>query len=166
MTAGQVASFDSQRKGFTRGGSGALLLNYDLKDNALNSSERSTGFGMELKAGYCWNSHDVFAFDIFALQRKADNSDNTFVYTGIDWNHHFSQSMRSFYSLLGVGVSMGTIYHDAYLGAGFKIGGGYQFTDNFQIGLTYLNISGQSFLFKDHDAGVEVVYLTLSANLY
>ncbi len=124
-------AFDGNRKGFVLSG-GVEILNISTSGKFKNlyyPGDRVFTIGFSL--GYAFNHKNILAYDrrIYISKHNGDYVTNQSA--GFSWSHYFSKQKNSFFTNVGVKGNPET----------FLFGGGYMFSNNIQIGLTYSHLT-------------------------
>jgi hypothetical protein len=142
------SAFDGERKGLAVGGGlgVAPVAQFSTKGNF----GRSTGLALQFVVGYAWSSHNLLALEVNGAFYANDQfnsssllSEEDFLtsqgFEGAAWYHYFGTEGESLFTATGLGLysfNRGRHYHSDR-GAGYLIGGGFEFLPHFQIGLYF-----------------------------
>ena len=147
-------AFDDQRKGFVLGAGFGLAPAVRWSTGGFN--ENGAGFGGNALIGYAWNDKNMIVLEGNGTVYNSDIfSANMFQeFLGPTWYHYFDTQGKSFFSAVGIGgYYFGLPPFSSYIrisfnggdlpptppsharGFGYLIGGGYEFTRHYQIGI-------------------------------
>lgn len=141
------SAFDGNRKGFVLGG--GLGVSAIARWSCGVDGEHKVGFGYHFLAGYGWDQNDLLVYEANgALYHSLYNSDSLIGsgslltsqgFQGAVWCHYYGPAGRSPFTAVGLGFYSfyrGEDYHSDP-GAGYLIGGGYEFTPHVQAELYF-----------------------------
>ncbi len=157
---------DGGRKGGVGGGGLGVAPVARWSDGYFH--EDVAALAVHLLGGYAWNDNDMIVLEMngTAFASKEYNSEWLFgsddlltsqSFEGAAWYHYYGRPGRAFFSATGLGLfafDRGRNYHSDH-GAGYLLGGGYEFLRHFQFGL-YLS-GGRTF-----DAGRNFTHTNFS----
>ena len=150
LAASSSFGFDGNRKGFVLGGglgiaptsgwSGRGTFGNTLE--VIDTSEYKTVLGFNFLIGHGWDEKNMIVFEINMSRWVSElivNQPSIVQGTaGAQWYHYFGNSGRSFFTSVGLGVyrviRIASWNLDQSIGAGFILGGGYEFARHFQLG--------------------------------
>ncbi|MCH9032704.1 MAG: hypothetical protein IIB00_10670 [candidate division Zixibacteria bacterium] len=159
--------FDGSRKGFVIGGGlgfapiarwsapDVLLLNEvgdTLGTEVFNDTR--VGVGVNILLGYAWNERNMIVYEGNASGYKSRKLAGDLVITqgfyGAAWYHYYGPMGATFFSVIGVGLYQFDIENspDFDAGIGGLLGGGYEFSPHYQVGL-YISTGRTSILSTD-----------------
>ncbi len=121
-----VSAFDGNRKGFVLSGGvgvGVTTFTSNKRDNPAYTLGSTIGYGI--------NNKNILVIDR-GMNHFIKNGTVIFEkYVGVSWFHFFKQQKKSFFTKVGL----------AYYPNGLYIGGGYMFSNNVQLGVTYMHFT-------------------------
>ncbi len=142
------SAFDGERKGFALGGGlgVAPVAQFTTEGN----SGRSAGLALQFVLGYAWDNHNLTALEFNGAGYSNSQFNNSSLmssssfltsqsFNGAAWYHYFGTEGKSLFTATGLGLysfNRGPRYHSDR-GAGYLIGGGFEFLPHFQIGLYF-----------------------------
>lgn len=169
-------AFDGQRRGFAVGGGlGFSPMSRWASDPAVMDlgvaydDETGGGFAWQFSIGTAWDDRNLIAFEWNGTSYGSDVWDVTMnqEFLGVAWTYYLRPTQRSFFTKAGVGVCklsgepflnlFGNIDDlDTDPGIGLMLGGGYQFSRYFQIGLnaTYGATGNSTYDFSNFNTSV------------
>ena len=167
-----VLAFDSERAGFVlSGGIGYAPTAYTEISGFQNSRVTTEGIAGSLIAGYGYNENTLFLLMLEGFKTNthtiASPSESIIQgFSGVGVRFYFDDIGSSFFISSCIGLqryinsNKSEFSHDA--GLGFLIGGGYEFTENFQLRTTFSNGQTKDSFNWDH---VQLI-MTVSFVLY
>ena len=164
LSAGAMA-FDGNRKGFVLGGGigFAPTIKVEVEDDG---DWNNAGVSAHIVIGYAWDEKNMLVYESngAAFEETMFGEDVMFSQSigAASWYHYFGESGKTFYTVVGLGLMVGdTDETDATdPGAGILLGGGYEFSRHWQVGL-YL-ASGKSSVGDAFWGDTDLTHTTLS----
>ncbi len=144
-------SFDGIRRGVVVGAGLGVTANASWAadfETVPDVSGNSPGFGGAFLAGYAWDNQNMIVLEANGTNYSADiptREDISVVqgFVGPAWYHYFGPTGTSVFTVVGVGAYIFQWEHEAVgfsdendPGPGLLIGGGYEFTDQLQVGIS------------------------------
>lgn len=115
--------------------------------------ENKVGVGVNLLIGYAWDEQNMIVYEGNITGYQSDVFVDNQVsqgFSGAAWYHYYGSMGSTFFSVLGIGVF--TFDLDKFdandQGIGGLIGGGYEFSNHWQVG-AYLSSGRTSTALKD-----------------
>jgi hypothetical protein len=138
----RASAFDGQRKGFVMGlGIGAApLAHWSQKERGI--SETGANVVFEGFIGYAWDDRNMLLWDGVATWRCSEAAGDSVLFqstAGPLWRHYYGTKASSLFSSVGAGFMQQDAegYNLEADGWHIRLGGGYEFTKQVQIGLDY-----------------------------
>ncbi|MBD3297495.1 MAG: outer membrane beta-barrel protein [candidate division Zixibacteria bacterium] len=144
-------AFDGIRRGFVVGAGVGLTANAGWSaDFSIipDQSDNTAGFGGAFLLGYAWDNQNMIVLEANGTRYSTDigtREDVSVVqgFVGPAWYHYFGPTGTSMYTVVGAGAYIFQWEHDALgfsdendPGPGVVVGGGYEFTDQLQVGIS------------------------------
>ncbi len=124
-----VSAFDGNRKGFVlSNGIGFTHYRATIRNTL---SHYNKAFTYRFNLGYGINNKDIIVLDRALDFSYFNNGLFLEQHSGFSWFHFFKAEKKSYFTKLGYGY---------YPKDAFYIGGGYMFSNNFQISLSYIEV--------------------------
>ena len=146
LLAGTALGFDGQRKGFVLGGGlgFAPVAHWEVDANlfGLQGSAEEDKFGVALQfvIGGAFDEHNMLVYEGNVAGFKSDFGDEGIAqgFNGAAWYHYFGPVGKSFYTTVGLGFYYFKIgdYDATDPGGALLLGGGYEFSPHWQIGVS------------------------------
>lgn len=151
LMASSAFAFDGQRKGFVLGGGLGMSPAFKWEADVLvfdplsgfyiaNIDESNAGVGLNLVIGYAWDENNMVVYEGNVAGSNSDFFNQTITqgFNGATWYHYFGNEMsKQFFSTVGLGLYQfdgeNFDYNDP--GFGLLLGGGYEFSRHWQVGL-------------------------------
>ncbi len=151
-STGNVAAFDSSRKGFVIGGGVGHAVNSHWGKSETPLDENKGGVGFNFLIGYAWDNRNMLVFETNATGYYSDVewgsgrftglSDQSIIqgFAGVGWYHYYPVvGVGEFFTSAGLGLySFNVQSVDANTpGIGALVGLGYAYRRHFQIGIYF-----------------------------
>ena len=141
LLAGSTLAFDGQRRGFVLGGGLGIAIDskYEVSSGVVRPKENGAGVGLNLIIGGAFDDKNMLVYEGNVTGWKSDTFDQNFTqgFNGAAWYHYYGHPGRSAFTTVGLGfyVFKAEHYEDNDPGLGILVGGGYEFSRHWQIGL-------------------------------
>jgi len=146
LLATSAQAFDGQRKGFVLGGGAGFTPIASWKADipvfftTVPVDEQKPGFGLQFIIGGAFDERNMLVYEGNAAAYKSDIADWNVAqgFNGAAWYHYFGPTGNSFFTTLGLGVYYFKVedFDANDLGGALLLGGGYEFTQHWQFGLS------------------------------